>query len=39
MDNSADHLKELRQTVLADDTEKKLEEALAKLSLPLGGSL
>ncbi|MBZ5506594.1 MAG: indolepyruvate oxidoreductase subunit beta family protein [Acidobacteriia bacterium] len=39
LDNPASRLKDLRHAALADDTGKKLEDALAKLNLPQGGAL
>jgi indolepyruvate ferredoxin oxidoreductase beta subunit len=39
MDNPAARLKGLREAALADDTGKKLDDALAKLDQPPGGSL
>jgi hypothetical protein len=38
MENAATRLKALRETALADDTGKKLENALAELDRP-GGNL
>jgi len=39
MDNAAARLKTLREAALADDTGKKLENALAELNLLPGGNL
>jgi hypothetical protein len=39
MDNAAARLKALREAALADDTGKKLENALAELNLLPGGKL
>jgi indolepyruvate ferredoxin oxidoreductase beta subunit len=38
MENAAARLKSLREAALADDTGKKLEDALAQLNLLPGGS-
>jgi hypothetical protein len=39
MEDAAARLKSLREAALADDTGKKLENALAELNLLPGGSL
>jgi indolepyruvate ferredoxin oxidoreductase beta subunit len=39
MENAAARLKSLREAALADDTGKRLEDALAELNLRLGGRL
>jgi indolepyruvate ferredoxin oxidoreductase beta subunit len=39
MDNAAAHLRRLREAALADDTAKKLEDALTELNKLPGGSL
>jgi hypothetical protein len=39
MDNAAARFKALREAALADDTGKKLENALAELNLHPGGNL